>query len=337
MPAIAVHSRFKVCEKIPLHLSVLIYRIYFNYLPLQMAVMNSLKTSELEPIIKQLNEASAHYRCWMQNLMRTLVCRLEHDPIETRADAHCHCEFGKWYYAAHPDALLQSPAFLEIAERHEKMHAYAASMLQINGSDRVVTTHDFDCFRDNHEAFFLAVEALKAEIEGYMLNRDSLTGVLNRTLLHTELERLRQIVTRRVSSASLVMVDLDHFKRLNDTHGHPFGDKVLHGVAEFFTGSLRPFDKVFRYGGEEFLIAMIDTDAESAFSIAERLREGLADIAFETEHGDEVFITASFGVAQMRPEYASEECVENADKALYRAKESGRNRVEIYWPAQPEA
>ena len=160
--------------------------------------------------------------------------------------------------------------------------------------------------------------------------RDPLTGIWNRAaiskILSDELERSR----RENSSFGIAMADLDFFKHINDTHGHPVGDEVLRSVAHAMRESIRRYDSVGRYGGEEFLIVLPGCDASNAVSHAERLRAAIARVAVETPHGS-VSPTCSFGVvvAGRQSSFDAGELIEAVDVALYKAKQNGRNRVEV--------
>ncbi|WP_197063487.1 sensor domain-containing diguanylate cyclase [Novosphingobium malaysiense] len=154
--------------------------------------------------------------------------------------------------------------------------------------------------------------------------RDPLTGLYNRRYMEDALERYLSLAERTGAATSVVMIDLDNFKRLNDDYGHAKGDAVLRDVAGQFVGALRPSDVVARYGGEELMVILPNCGVEDAVSKAEMLRlriESLSEV-----HG--VPISASFGVATV-PETASNaaDVIPMADAALYAAKEAGKNRV----------
>jgi diguanylate cyclase len=125
------------------------------------------------------------------------------------------------------------------------------------------------------------------------------------------------------------MIDVDHFKQINDRWGHSAGDLVLRQVAEVILDTVRLSDFVFRYGGEEFLVALIETDAQQGFEVAERIRHQLAARELRLPNEAPFTVTASIGLAAYKghPDYAY--LVEAADRALYKAKEAGRNRTVI--------
>ena len=158
--------------------------------------------------------------------------------------------------------------------------------------------------------------------------RDELTGAFNRRhmmgRLNDDVERARRYKT----PLSICLLDIDFFKRINDTLGHPAGDAVLRAVASFFPSLLRSTDVFARFGGEEFLLLLPETDLRGARGLAERVRMGASRLATEGLPAD-FRITVSAGVAQFRADESVEALLKRADVALYRAKESGRNRVEV--------
>ncbi|HEV6967465.1 MULTISPECIES: GGDEF domain-containing protein [Roseateles] len=158
-----------------------------------------------------------------------------------------------------------------------------------------------------------------------LIEVDVLTGLLNRRGFD---ERLRRLMRRGGPQPPLLAVlDVDHFKRINDTHGHSVGDAVLSRVGERLRGVLRPQDLAVRLGGEEFAVIWLQPEAGAEARLGERLRLAIAALPFETSAGP-LSVTASIGVAQARgPEEAPEALFSRADAALYEAKRSGRDRV----------
>ena len=157
---------------------------------------------------------------------------------------------------------------------------------------------------------------------------DGLTGLMNRRSLNAQLAARVREAQRYRRPLSLVLLDIDHFKKVNDTHGHPAGDAVLRGVAAVARAQARETDLVARYGGEEMALVLPETDAGGASTIAERLRAAVEGTAHATEHGT-LRVTVSVGVATWPGGgQTPDELLTTADRALYRAKQTGRNRVE---------
>jgi diguanylate cyclase (GGDEF)-like protein len=160
---------------------------------------------------------------------------------------------------------------------------------------------------------------------------DGLTGLFNRRFLRESLPQLQAGAARRGSPLCVIMLDLDHFKRVNDTHGHLVGDQTLVAIAKALRDHSRRSDLVARYGGEEFAVLCPDTDRATGVQVAERLREAVAQLGADTL-GHPGPQTISVGVAIQSPEHelSPEQLLDHADLALYRAKHGGRNRTEVF-------
>lgn len=170
------------------------------------------------------------------------------------------------------------------------------------------------------------VEAQYHEIVFRMAITDGLTNLANRKQLDTLLSEEIPRAQRHGRLLSLLMFDIDHFKRINDTYGHLTGDSVLRGVATTLQKRLRPNDKLGRYGGEEFCAILPETSMSSAVRIADELRTLVAGHAFVAE-GQEIRVTISVGVATAGPLSTLDTLYKAADERLYKAKHEGRNRV----------
>ena len=163
-------------------------------------------------------------------------------------------------------------------------------------------------------------EAINASV------RDPLTGVNNRTSFRKVLDREVELSHRHGAPLSLIMLDVDRFKTINDMHGHMVGDLALKSIAKCLVACIRDSDILFRYGGEEFCIALANTSLAGARKLAERVRRALEILVVRTS-GTRVHVTASFGVATLEEKDDAAQLVEKADHSLYRAKELGRNRI----------
>ncbi len=159
---------------------------------------------------------------------------------------------------------------------------------------------------------------------------DQLTGLHNRRYMMNQLQQLMQRSVRSSGSLSVMMIDIDHFKVVNDTHGHQAGDEVLQELADRLRENVRPMDIICRNGGEEFVVVMPETPGESACIAGERIRQAVAARPFEVLGGKQSLnLTVSAGVATLRgAEDTIADLLKRADDALYQAKSAGRNRVE---------
>jgi diguanylate cyclase (GGDEF)-like protein/PAS domain S-box-containing protein len=154
---------------------------------------------------------------------------------------------------------------------------------------------------------------------------DSLTGIVNRAEFSRRLVEEIGRAVRFERPLALMMYDLDHFKRVNDTFGHAVGDEVLKTTVELVNHAIRSVDIHARWGGEEFMVLLPETDRDAAVGSAERVRATIADHCFERAGR----VTASFGVTTLTPGDRADDLIKRVDEAMYLAKRSGRNRVEV--------
>ncbi len=188
------------------------------------------------------------------------------------------------------------------------------------------------------EFFNRMVAAIKTREDGLKdtAARDSLTGLYNHARIEEFLELEIKRKRRSGESVTLVMLDIDHFKKVNDTYGHLAGDEVLRGVSRILEKSVRGGDVAGRYGGEEFSVIMDARGDEEVGTFCERIRKDVEGESFTSE-GVGIAVTASLGWTRMAAEGRGPyDFVRNADRALYRAKETGRNKVLSYNEAEEE-
>lgn len=174
----------------------------------------------------------------------------------------------------------------------------------------------------------LRVERLNDELK-VMSRVDGLTGLYNRRYWQERFDYTFKLAKRRGRPITALMLDIDHFKKVNDTHGHQAGDKVIQSLAEVIKKSIRETDLAGRYGGEEFAVVLTETDVQNAIKVAERIRKLAAASVVEHE-GAEIRYTVSLGLAEYTPGHASAMAwLEMADQALYDAKLGGRNQYQV--------
>tara|TARA_R110000744_G_scaffold153902_2_gene268427 strand:- start:7067 stop:7696 length:630 start_codon:yes stop_codon:yes gene_type:complete len=173
-----------------------------------------------------------------------------------------------------------------------------------------------------------AIEELNNELQ--RLSRiDGLTGIYNRRYWEEQFSREFKRNLRKPSQSSVIILDIDHFKKINDNYGHPAGDEVIRRLAKLLKDVTRETDICGRYGGEEFTILLPDTASPNVMILAQRIRETVEKLKIEYEQ-QTISFTVSLGIAQFSPVFEQHmQWLESADKALYQAKISGRNRVVI--------
>jgi diguanylate cyclase (GGDEF)-like protein len=228
-----------------------------------------------------------------------------------------YCQLQNMLITLIPDEIRQTPdAFEELARFIVKITSLDMSLaIDAYHGARV---HDLED----------SITLCRAESETLRrsLRFDTVTRVHSRDYVVRALAEKMNIAQAGGEPLSVVMADLDHFKEINDTHGHIVGDQVLHDVATRMVSAARSTDIVGRYGGEEFLIIFEGAARDVARDLAERIRIRVLADPFN-ENSEQLFLTVSLGVAEARPGEGVESLIERADRALYEAKAAGRNRV----------
>jgi two-component system cell cycle response regulator len=221
---------------------------------------------------------------------------------------------------------------LVVAEPDDEKKAVRA--LDLGASDIVIKPIDSEelCARVKTQVRKKRyLDALRARLDQSMelAVTDQLTGLHNRRYMRVQLESFLNRSLMGGGPVSILLCDIDHFKRVNDIHGHAAGDDVLREFGRRLSENIRPADLACRYGGEEFVVIMPDTSQALAQAAGERLRQIISDEGFRINRGDELRVTMSGGVSTVAPEDTIDVLLKRADDALYRAKSSGRNRVEM--------
>jgi diguanylate cyclase (GGDEF)-like protein len=217
---------------------------------------------------------------------------------------------------------IASMICVPLIARGERVGAVTATSSKLGAFD----TNNLELIR------FIAM-TIALDIENVRLHRvavtDPLTGAFNREFLMQRLPQEIETAIDRDRALSIAMVDVDHFKSVNDHYGHGIGDVVLSEVARRLRGAIRGGDLLVRYGGEEFLAVLPKADAGRAWEVGERMRQRVCERAFEVGEGLALLLRVSVGIAQWRTGELMPDLIERADTALYGAKDRGRNRVEV--------
>lgn len=282
---------------------------------------------QMRSAIEELEQAVYNHEQWAESLFGTLICRLTPDRRDVGEAPHRACRFGQWYHKSGIAALGSYPGTAEIGMEHERMHQYAASLLRSSMDGVPISIRDYERFVTALKRLRLEISTIQRELGDALYAVDPLTGTPGRVGMLTKLREQHELVKRSVHACTIAMMDLDHFKAVNDTYGHPVGDKVLIAFARYVMAHLRPYDRIFRYGGEEFLICLPDTDLQTGHGIVDRFREELASLPLEAEDKSKFHVTVSSGLALLDPDLPVERAIDRADKALYAAKAAGRNRT----------
>ncbi|GAB6053155.1 hypothetical protein JCM17960_19750 [Magnetospira thiophila] len=281
-------------------------------------------------ILDELDKAVGSHLVWLKTWHGAMLCGAVSESRVPIYDSHHLCRFGTWYVRNQHAGLVDQPALHTLARLHRDMHDRAHLLREKALGGQSPDSATYAAFADSFNAFLAQARRLERAFSQAHQDLDPLTGVHNRQAMDRELSRERERHLRTGEPCCIGLADLDHFKAVNDTYGHPVGDQVLTAAAEILLTGLRPFDFVFRYGGEEFLLFLPNTNLRSGLPVLERLRAALAAAPLRLEGGQSLAVTASFGLAELIGSAPLKETIEQADQALYMAKQQGRNRV-IAW------
>jgi diguanylate cyclase (GGDEF)-like protein len=296
--------------------------------------MLRIHPSELQHMHDGLQQAIREHAEWHRRIIRALVCRLAVDPSDLRQDALCSCGFGRWLHDPAQRNLQERPQYAPIESGHRRLHELAAEVLSELTDRASVATETFDRFVEHSVRLRIDLDSLRNDMVVALRSRDFVTGTYRRLEVLPALREARELGVRGVQASCIAFMDLDRFKAVNDTHGHGLGDEVLAQAARCIIEHLRVYDRVFRYGGDEFLLLLPGTRPEEAWQLVDRIRQRLAGATLGlSPEGDAIRLTASFGITSLEPDLTVEECIARADKALLLAKSAGRNRVVCWDPA----
>lgn len=289
-----------------------------------------LNTEEAEEIVHELGLALDAQGDWTEKFREMIVCRTKPKAADLNADAHKNTIFGRWYFGKVNPHLQDHPNFKVLGKHNKRMHGLARGLACTVRDGGDVKPTKYRAFVESVDCFRLSVRKLLSEAWDFLRYTDPLTGVMTRTAMHLRLEEEQERTRRNGLPCSVGIMDLDHFKSVNDTHGHQAGDQVLKTFGGYLQEHLRRYDQVFRYGGEEFVLLLPDTTADKAKGVLDRLRRGLKRQSIKIGKGKNLHVSASFGVTELLPDGPVKASLEGADQALYAAKRAGRNRVHVW-------
>ena len=286
-----------------------------------------LSPQELEEILTVLNQAIKNHRSWFDNLHTSIVCHQPFSRDILHEAAHTQCEFGKWYYGNSSNAVKSFKEYAALESVHQFMHDNARELAMLSSSEKPISVDAYQTFLSNQRRLIDLLTELRDILIEHQSGFDALTGAINRKAISLLLDHSFENMMRYSQGYSIAMLDIDNFKAINDTYGHSIGDQVLKHISKFLKNNLRRSDCAGRYGGEEFLILLPDTNVDTALAVLQVAREDFINTGILLADTS-LHITFSAGVSQVLEEDEDAwAAVKRADDALYQAKESGRNRI----------
>lgn len=235
--------------------------------------------------------------------------------------------FSHWVERAEKALENQKGILRRLTDLHDQLHTAAKMVLLKTPEGEALAVDDYEQVLTRFDEFITAVRRMERAFSEAAAGLDPLTGLRTRTGLQEDFTR--EITRMKNSGApfTLAMLDLDHFKSINDTHGHETGDRVLVAACNCLLRHIRTYDDAYRMGGEEFLILFKGLDMSGAEPVLERLRVAMTRMDVKAPDGSALSISASFGYVGAEQNKTLDELLQKADAALYKAKRDGRNRV----------
>lgn len=290
---------------------------------------------DLEQFVRELDAATQAHLEWTRRVLRCAVLRASPGDDVLSEDAHLRCRFGRWLvdHRAQFD-LLDAERSDALEARHREMHRAIRLICQGVLDQRKGNPEELDTFEYTQRELVDHLAHFKTVAVAQSSQVDALTGLPLRHRMEQDFDLLSKHLRRRGSLQMVMLVDVDHFKSINDRFGHDGGDAVLQHLASTLKRSLRADDLVYRYGGEEFLLLMeLPAAVGAEAQAAARVRDAIRGMQIELSVGTTIAITATIGVALTGPEENLTSVIRRADLAMYQGKSAGRDRFVVAPPA----
>lgn len=289
----------------------------------------------LEQFAAELDAATQAHLEWSRRMLRCAVLHTSPGEDALSERAHTLCHFGCWFSRHRANfEVLDAERTQSLADDHRDMHDAARAICMRVLEGRPGQAADLDRFESTQRSLIGHLAYFKTLIVSQYSQIDALTGLPLRHRMNQDFDLLNKHIRRRGSLQMVMMLDIDHFKSINDRHGHPGGDAVLQHLALTLKQTLRADDLVYRYGGEEFLLLMeLKAEEQAVMPAAEhavqRVLDAIRAMSVILPDASTVHPTATIGVALTAPEESLPSVIKRADMALYEGKAAGRNRYVI--------
>lgn len=283
----------------------------------------TINVNDIDLSLAALNTAVKEHYLWTETVLCLNLFGGPADNDIISADSHLYCRFSKWLATCTQREGLDRDKVLAIELYHQSMHHIARTLAQavISGTaTRMLVSQ----YHEQQQAFIDSIDTYKSYLFSYRNQHDTLTGLPLRHLLYQDFSEFQVRCRRNNTGLYVLMMDIDRFKSVNDTWGHNAGDDVLQQVAQQLKASIHDTERLYRFGGEEFILLLEAQDHQTAQSAAERIRHGLAGRDINIS-GHKINITVTGGLACVQELESLHEVIGRADKAMYYGKNNGRN------------
>lgn len=287
-------------------------------------------TINTRSFVAELDAAVEAHLEWTRRILRCVV--LQSSPGEDVLDleAHTLCHFGGWF-RTHRELfeLMDAPSAARVGAAHQTMHDAIRSICSTVLAGRTGAEADLEVFEASQSELIDLLARFKTLILSTAHRIDPLTRLPLRYGIESDFVLYQKEARRNRTLLYLVMIDVDHFKPINDTYGHPTGDRVLRHLADTLKRSLRDDEPLYRYGGEEFLWLLKCKSATEARQSARRVLAIVGTTPVPIDDNETLRLTVTLGLAQVSERDDLESAIKRADQALYEGKNNGRNRYVI--------
>jgi diguanylate cyclase (GGDEF)-like protein len=298
-------------------------------------IAEKLENDELQRFRNDFRRAMLMHRKGRLSLFFGLLFPLADPLFGEGMDIQEQLDFKHWLSEPLLEEVSRHRVYCDLVTKQKRVLRLVQGIVESTAQNALTPEQMARLLRAMHD-FDRVADRLDSGITTSLTDIDELTGLLNRAAMLRDLDRERAQARRTGNPFTVAMVDVDHFKKVNDEYGHSFGDVCLEVLAERFVESIRPRDQVYRYGGEEFLVLLPDTPLATARSVLERLRRRACERAI-SDGKNTVSLSVSVGAAEPVSNEEPSAVLDRADAALYRAKEAGRNRLELDYVVKKQA
>ncbi|KGT47689.1 diguanylate cyclase [Acinetobacter sp. HR7] len=265
---------------------------------------------------------------WAQKVFQYLVLKTSPEPEFSEKKSHLLCDFGNWFELNRNKLEKISPAKTQALEQahclvHQHMHRIFFRM----NENQQVDASLVEQYQTSQNTLLELLIYFRAYFITQALQYDPLTGLPLRYGMEEQFNALRQITKKNQKILAVGLLDLDHFKRVNDQYGHQSGDEVLAHTAQILRDSLRDTDHIFRYGGEEFLIFLEVDHTDSLHEIIDRIFQSIHSKPTQLKSGEVIHTTATIGIILVEPNESMQTAIARADQAMYQGKQQGRDQA----------
>ncbi len=278
--------------------------------------------------IVELDAAVESHMDWTRRVMRCAVLRASPGEDVLASEAHMLCRFGHWFASQKPDFdKMDAQKAHQVEVVHQAMHDAIRSICAniLAGQPGVIA--DLEVFEQSQSELTGLMASFKTQFLADAVCNDPLTGLPLRYGIEDEFVQAQRAVRREHTQLYVAMIDIDHFKMINDQYGHAVGDSALRHLTDSLTRALRPNEPLFRFGGEEFLLLMQCPSREAAAIAAQRIVEQVRNSPMALEHAAQpISMTITLGLTRVQHDESLDDALARADQALYAGKHDGRDR-----------